>query len=116
MDKYWVVFISILTDSLNMSLFTVIKAFNKDYSLLSKFYHYLGYQLTFLLAESMIAYFFCYRLGAGLSGLWYGWILGTSFNSIFSWVMLVKNQKKKPNLKINFKKNNKYEALLANKK
>lgn len=30
--------------------------------------------------------------------------------------MLVKNQKKKPNLKINFKKNNKYEALLANKK
>lgn len=39
-----------------------------------------------------LAYFFCYRLEAGLSGLWYGWIAGSLLNAGFNWAMLHKYQ------------------------
>lgn len=35
MDKYWILFVSIIIDSMNISLLTLIKAFNRDYFLLS---------------------------------------------------------------------------------
>jgi Na+-driven multidrug efflux pump len=34
-EKYWILFFSIIVDSLNLGLGTMMKVFNKDYSLLS---------------------------------------------------------------------------------
>lgn len=92
MDSYWVMFLALLADSLNMGLFTIIKAFDKDYSLLR-------YQLAFLGLEGLLAYLLGYRAGAGLAGLWYGWTIGGGVNLVCSWMMLVKyqNQRRREN-------------------
>lgn len=88
-------FISIIADSLNISLATLVKVFNKNYSLLSIHHSNLGIQFGFLLLASIMAYFFCYKLDGGLSGLWYGSIIGSALNSIFNWMMLLKYQNTK---------------------
>lgn len=51
--------------------------------------------MTFFLVESLLAYFFCYKLEVGFSGLWYGWIIGSVIHIVFSWLMLVRIQKQK---------------------
>jgi len=48
-----------------------------------------------LVAESLAAYFLCYKVKIGLSGLWYGWILGSVANTLFSWMMLLRLQRNK---------------------
>jgi Na+-driven multidrug efflux pump len=42
-----------------------------------------------------MAYLFCYKIGIGISGLWYGWILGSIANTLFSWMMLLRIQRSK---------------------
>lgn len=40
----------------------------------------------------MLAYLLCYKLNTGLSGLWYGWIIGIVLNTAVNWMKLVKYQ------------------------
>jgi MATE family multidrug resistance protein len=88
--RCWMMFLSVIVYSLNTSLATLTKIFNKTYSLISTCSPISELQIGFMLLGSLTSYILCYQLQMGLSGLWYGLIFGCTLNFIFNWIVFAR--------------------------
>ena len=68
---------TLLVNSVFISVSSLLKALDRDNAIISKFVKYVAINVAFYLLTGLLGYYMCYSKKMGLKGLWLGWLIGS---------------------------------------
>ena len=76
-DNYHLLALTLLVNSVFISVSSLLKALDRDNAIISKFVKYVAINVAFYLLTGLLGYYMCYSKKMGLKGLWLGWLIGS---------------------------------------